>query len=187
MPLSELRVSRKSQFRGSKRNGILRKNEVWWKWQHNNNKKRLYIIKSIISVQRLSQNSECFLFMQNGSEWNEIPSTLIFREMFREKKCSSVFLFNEMVQNGILSFFYLPSNGFRSAKQTEWIKISVCSVFRGIIFFAENGKPYIGVMHGILVWSHKMFLSLNYDDLACTSSATVFCRVAYILSLNPNL
>ncbi len=56
-----------------------------------------------------------------------------------------------MVRNGILSFLYLPRNAsernserfsFRETDgiPTEWIKISVCSVFRGIIFFSENGN-----------------------------------------------
>jgi hypothetical protein len=62
---------------------------------------------------------------------NEIPSTFIFR-----------FLFRGMVRNEILSFYYLLRNGLERNSEhfpfrgtdgilTELVKISACFVFRG--------------------------------------------------------
>ncbi len=62
------------------------------------------------------KNSECFSLRRNGSKG--IPSIFIFRSTeFR------AFLIHET--DRIL---------------TKWIKISVCSVFHGIIFFSEKWK-----------------------------------------------
>ncbi len=59
-----------------------------------------------------------FYLLQNYSEWNS--------------KDLSVFLFYEMVRNGIPSFF----------GSDRMNQISVCSVFRGIISFSKNGNPW---------------------------------------------
>ncbi len=72
----------------------------------------------------------------------------------RNYKAPSVFFFYEMVRNGIPSFWYFPRNvsdknserfPFRETggTPTDWIKISVCSVFHGIIFLSINNNPML--------------------------------------------
>ncbi len=100
-----------------------------------------------------------------SSERNyEVWSVFLFYEMVRKRIpsffifCKNVsaqndkVLFNEMPLNGILSFFVCGGMAQKSERNSEvrfaaeGIKISVCSVFRGIIFFSsENGNPRRGV------------------------------------------
>ncbi len=118
------RVSRKSPFRCSERNGIPRKNVFF------------------LCHPSVQNEPSVFLFcemVQNG-----IPSIFILRGMVQTviTKVRGVFILYEMVRNGIPSFFYLQRNGTERKserfpfRETDEIptKISVGSVFRGIFF-----------------------------------------------------
>ncbi len=93
------------------------------------------------------KSSECFSLSFNGFE--RVSKSCFFRLML-PSKISSFFLFCKLFRNS--EWFILPRNGlvlnserfpFRETDRipTELIKISVCSMFHGIIFFSENGHP----------------------------------------------
>jgi hypothetical protein len=97
----------------------------------------------------------CFACIKNGWEWNSEHFYLCWNGLEQNYQVLSVFLFYKMVRNRIWRFFIflrMAQNGipsvFRFPKTdripTEWIKISVCSVFCEIIFFSENGNPIAG-------------------------------------------
>jgi hypothetical protein len=86
------------------------------------------------------------LLSQNGSDWSYLVP--------------SVFLFYEMVLNEIWSPFR-ETEGI----PTEWIKISVCSVFRGIIFFSENGNPTLLSIRASLGANSTSLLLFQHGDL----------------------
>jgi hypothetical protein len=97
----------------------------------------------------------CFACIKNGWEWNSEHFYLWWNGLEQNYQVLSVFLFYKMVRNRIWRFFIflrMAQNGipsvFRFPKTdripTEWIKISVCSVFCEIIFFSENGNPIAG-------------------------------------------
>ncbi len=71
--------------------------------------------------------------------WNRILSISFY--LPRNCEVPSVFLFYKLVRRNLERFPFRVADGF----PTEWIKISVCSLFRGITFISENGNPKLYV------------------------------------------
>jgi hypothetical protein len=93
---------------------------------------------------------ELSIFIFRGMVWNKITKFRVFFyslkwlrmefELFflsYAKVILSCFIFCSTARNWILSILLLQTNGI----MTEWIKISVCSMFSGIFFFSENWNP----------------------------------------------
>ncbi len=83
-------------------------------------------------------NSEHFYLPRNGSEQKyQVLSVFPLYEGFRSEFRAFFYLLRNVSERNSESFLFRKTDRI----STEQTKISICSVFRGIISFLENGNP----------------------------------------------